>query len=78
MATLPQIPNDIDDNLKQYLQLLTSDLNTGLDNALIIPQLSAIPAKPVIGKIYYFSQVVGVITEIGYWGYKPTGWVQLG
>lgn len=46
---------------------------------MALPILTAIPAKPKIGKIYYFGNaILPNITVEGFWGYKSTGWVLLG
>lgn len=73
---MEQPPSGTDKALAEYLVRQLSKLQSQLDNGIIIEQLTSLPARPIIGKIYYFKNTIGdTITSIGYWGYKPVGWV---
>ena len=77
---MEQPPANTDTQLTEYLfrQLLAlENKSLQLGNLEI---LTALPTKPVVGKIYYFKNVIGTtITVEGAWVYKSTGvWVLLG
>ena len=77
---MEQPPANTDNQLKEYLFRQLSALenqNLQLGN---LPMLTALPTKPVVGKIYYFKNVIGTtITVEGAWVYKSTGvWTLLG
>lgn len=64
------------DALKEYVYRQLVGLESDINQLDKIQPRTAIPAKPIIGKIYYFSNIVlPAITVEGYWGYKSTGWV---
>ena len=81
MRTLPTInpPADISSELRRYLLKMFEEVNSSIYSADEIEPRTRMPERPVIGKIYFFKNVIGtIITEEGWWGYKSTGWVQLG
>ena len=77
---MEQPPDNTDIQLKEYLVRQLSALenqNLQLGNLAV---LSALPTRPVVGKIYYFKNVIGTtITVEGAWVYKSTHvWTLLG
>lgn len=80
MIPLEQPPYSTDENLKEYLSRMFNNVNISLQQSHIIPRQNTLPARPEVGGIYYFNAAIPStsITAEGYWGYKSTGWVQLG
>ena len=75
---MEQPPAGTDPKLVEYLVRHLSKLEEAAADTSI-PLLTALPAKPFIGKLYYFSNTIGsTITTIGVWVYKSTGWSYLG
>ena len=77
---MEQPPDNTDIQLKEYLVRQLSALenqNLQLGNLAV---LTALPTRPVVGKIYYFKNVNGTtITVEGAWVYKSTHvWTLLG
>ena len=77
---MEQPPDNTDIQLKEYLVRQLSALenqNLQLGNLAV---LTALPTRPVVGKIYYFANVIGTtITVEGAWVYKSTHvWTLLG
>lgn len=77
---MEQPPDNTDIQLKEYLVRQLSALenqNLQLGNLAV---LTALPTRPVVGKIYYFKNVIGTtITVEGAWVYKSTHvWTLLG
>lgn len=73
---MEQPPSTTASELSEYLTRQLLRLQLQIDNDQILPGLTALPAKPVAGKIYYFKSLVGTwITAIGAWIYKlvPAG-----
>ena len=70
---MEQPPDNTDIQLKEYLVRQLSALenqNLQLGNLAV---LTALPTRPVVGKIYYFKNVIGTtITVEGAWVYKST------
>ena len=76
---IEQPPEGTDDKLKEYLSRMFINVDLALSNRDQLKKCSVLPDKPSIGKVYYFTQVIGAtITAEGYWGYTSSGWVQLG
>jgi hypothetical protein len=77
---MEQPPDNTDGRLKEYLVRQLSKLQALVENSSALPVLSALPVKPLVGKIYYFDRIIPAtaITSVGVWVYKPTGWVLLG
>jgi len=72
------VPKNVDSELASYLQRQFNRLDLAIQSNNI-NKISTIPAKPAIGKIYYFNNVVmPTITSEGMWVYKSTGWSYLG
>ena len=72
------VPQSVASDLASYLQRQFSKLDIALQN-IAIQKLNTIPAKPVIGKQYYFNvAIMPTITSEGMWVYKSTGWSYLG
>ena len=61
---------------RDYLIRVLTQLNN--KDYTLVDKRTSVPDRPVEGKIYYFSNSVGAITSIGYWGYTSAGWVKLG
>ena len=77
---MEQPPDNTDIQLKEYLVRQLSALenqNLQLGNLAV---LTALPTRPVVGKIYYFKNVIGTtITVEGACVYKSTHvWTLLG
>lgn len=65
--------------LQDQFLALSIELNKSKEHI----QVKVMPTKPKIGKVYYFGNPVSntydvAITSEGWWGYKTTGWSQLG
>ena len=77
---MEQPPSDTPEKLKRYLSTILQRLDDGITNSMQMPLLTAIPAKPIIGKQYYFNNAIATtaITSEGVWVYKSTGWSLLG
>jgi hypothetical protein len=70
-----QPPSSTDKELAAYLVRQLTALQSKLDSGIIVPKYTALPDRPIIGKLYYFSNTIGAtITSIGVWVYKSTGW----
>lgn len=82
MSLIPdeKVPDGVESKLSEYLQRMFHFAKLSDDTATQLVRLTAVPNKPITGKLYYFSSAVATtpITAEGYWGYKSTGWVQLG
>jgi hypothetical protein len=74
------IPEDCPPFLKQFLEQQITRLENEIEVANQLTVRTAIPAKPIKGKIYYFDNTIPpTITSAGFWGYKGVGvWAQLG
>ena len=77
---MEQPPANTDTQLTEYLFRQLSALENKSLQLGNLPMLTALPAKPAVGKIYYFKNVVSpTITVEGAWVYKSTGvWTLLG
>ena len=77
---MEQPPANTDTQLTEYLFRQLSALENKSLQLGNLPMLTALPTKPVIGKIYYFKNVVSpTITVEGAWVYKSTNvWTLLG
>ena len=76
---MEQPPVDVDQKLSAYLQRMDQRIDAIRRSRDIPVKFTDTPDKPIIGKIYYFSNTVGAtITQEGYWGYTSAGWVLLG
>lgn len=76
---IEQPPYNTDLKLSSYLLRVLGMLERNIKLVEKIQPRTALPSRPEVGKIYYFSStVLPTITAEGYWGYKSTGWVQLG
>ena len=66
-------------DLSAYLVRILGQLEVAIDNSQQMPLLTALPAKPIVGKQYYFKNAISpYISGEGVWVYKSTGWVLLG
>ena len=77
---MEQPPASTDTQLTEYLvRQLTALENKSLQLGNL-EMLTALPARPVVGKVYYFKNVIApTITVEGAWVYKSTGvWTLLG
>ncbi len=76
---MEQVPASTDDVLAEYLNRMLNDINYALQESNDYDVLTNIPAKPKIGKQYYFNAAITStpITAEGWWGYASTGWQQL-
>lgn len=76
---MEQPPSNTDAQLAEYLTRQLSLLQNQIDNAAALNVLTALPAKPLVGKMYYFGNTIApTITTAGVWAYKSTGWSFLG
>ena len=75
---MEQVPQNLPDNVREYFARHLGRLELALQNTDQLQRYTSLPAKPSIGKIYYFSNaVLPTITAEGAWLYKSTGWQQL-
>jgi|WetSurSiteA1Bulk_404760.scaffolds.fasta_scaffold320036_1 hypothetical protein len=74
------IPNDCPPVLRQFLEQQITRLENDIEIANQLSVRTALPTKPIKGKIYYFDNtILPTITVSGYWGYKGANtWVLLG
>lgn len=73
MINLGQPPTDITNSLRVWLIRLITAINSEIAKPAICLR---VPAKPVIGKIYYFpASIAPTITSAGQWYYNGTAWV---
>lgn len=77
---MEQPPANTDTQLTEYLFRQLSALENKSLQLGNLPMLTALPIKPVVGKIYYFKNIIApTITVEGAWVYKSTGvWTLLG
>ena len=77
---MEQPPANTDTQLTEYLFRQLSALENKSLQLGNLEILTTLPTKPVVGKIYYFKNVIGTtITVEGAWVYKSTGvWTLLG
>jgi hypothetical protein len=70
---MEQPPLTMPSEQREYLARQLTALNNA-DYAQL-PVLTALPSKPLAGKLYYFANTVGItITQIGLWAYTGSGW----
>ena len=77
---MEQPPDNTDAKLTEYLFRQLSALENKSLQLGNLEILTALPTKPVVGKVYYFANVIGttIIVE-GAWVYKSTNvWTLLG
>lgn len=74
-----QAPSHLDADLISYLDRMRREIQLAFNTISQLSVLYVLPAKPQVGKIYYFGAAIPTtaITAEGYWGYKSTGWVQI-
>lgn len=76
---MEQVPSGIPEQVRAYLFRQLNRLEKLFLEKDLIGGLTALPTKPVIGKLYYFKNTIGAtITAEGVWVYKSTGWSYLG
>lgn len=77
---MEQPPASTDTQLTGYLVRQFSALENKSLQLGNLEILTALPAKPVVGKVYYFKNVISpTITVEGAWVYKSTNvWTLLG
>jgi hypothetical protein len=75
---MEQPPFTTSPELKEYLVRQLTSVNYKADDLGNLSALTALPAKPHIGKIYYFSNaILPDITYEGAWVYTSYGWTSL-
>ena len=75
---MEQPPFTTSPELKEYLVRQLTSVNYKADDLGNLSALTALPAKPHIGKIYYFSNaILPYITYEGAWVYTSYGWTSL-
>lgn len=74
------VPPDCPPQLRQFLEAQFAQYEADVRTAVQLDVLTALPLKPIKGKIYYFDNVIGAtITTSGFWGYKGNNvWTLLG
>ena len=77
-----QPPEDIDEDLREYLIRLRTDVDNELRKASKFPPRVESPYKPQVGDMHYFNDPANhnynaAITSEGFWGYTSSGWVKL-
>jgi hypothetical protein len=77
---MEQPPSSTVRELREYLVRQLTAVNYKADDLGNLTVLTALPAKPHVGKIYYFGNAISPsITVEGAWVYKSTGvWTLLG
>lgn len=76
---MEQVPEGLPSNVREYLFRQLNRLELLTQNSAQLPVLTALPAKPSVGKLYYFGNTIApTITSVGVWVYKTTGWSYLG
>jgi hypothetical protein len=77
---MEQPPANTDTQLTEYLFRQLSALENKSLQLGNLEMLTALPARPVVGKVYYFKNIIlPTITDEGAWIYKTTGvWTLLG
>lgn len=77
---MEQPPDSTNVELKRYLVKMLTDLNYKTNDLGNLPVLTVLPAKPQLGKLYYFKNAIAPsITVEGVWVKKITGgWTLLG
>lgn len=72
-------PSNVESNLKAYLIRVFTHIDRLFGERHVLPPTTALPAKPVLGKLYYFPNIIlPTIVTAGVWVYKPAGWSYLG
>ena len=72
-------PEDFTQDQIEYLQRMFRYAKKEDEEQDLVPKRDKLPIVPEIGRLYYFnSAILPNITAEGYWGYKSTGWVQIG
>ena len=77
---MEQPPANTDNQLKEYLFRQLSALENKSLQLGNLTVLTALPTKPVVGKIYYFANaILPIIVAEGAYVYRSTGvWTLLG
>jgi hypothetical protein len=76
---MEQPPSSLDAATRAYLLREINRLESLISRALVLPPNTAMPIKPLVGKLYYFPNTIApTITTAGVWVYKSTGWSYLG
>ena len=82
MATISNInpPQELGPEGVEFLIRLIHEINYALEGNNGHKILYAVPAKPIVGRTYYFGSAVAGsdISGEGLWIYKSIGWVLLG
>lgn len=71
-------PSNLPPEIAEYLIRLTTEINIAVSKAQQCEVMTALPLRPIEGKIYYFKNAIATtpITSAGYWGYG-TSWTKL-
>lgn len=77
-----QPPITTDEDLRNYLIRLRTDIDSELKKAAKFPERKEAPYKPQVGDVHYFGDPVdhsydAEITSEGFWGLTSTGWEKL-
>lgn len=75
--SLEEPPINTELELRAYLMRMRQDIAVALQQAQQLPITYVEPAKPQVGKIYYFGSALQshpVIAQEGLYIYKSTGW----
>ena len=76
-------PFELEDDVRNYLIRRFNEVELEFTKPIGFTIERIAVDKPQIGNIYYFGDPANynydvAITAEGWWGYKSTGWVQLG
>jgi hypothetical protein len=76
-------PENIDEDLGEFLVRRFIDVGTALDQAPVFPPRKQMPYKPQLGHVHYFGDPTihdydAAITSEGFWGLTSEGWVPIG
>lgn len=84
MSYTPEVPPDhVDPEFRSFLNRQFLDISNELVQTNKFIERREMPYKPQVGNIYYFgdpssNSYDAAITAEGWWGYKSTGWSQIG
>lgn len=76
---MENVPAGVPAQVSEYIFRHLTRLENMFSTKDELTRLTALPAKPVVGKLYYFKNtILPNITAEGVWTYKSTGWSYLG
>jgi len=71
------VPKGLSEDLESYFTRLALKIDD-LEANKVPEHRTSLPTRPVIGRLYFFSNVVTpTIVPAGLWIYKSTGWLHI-